>query len=162
MSRRGEKRVGAGREKSLSFTKITKEMNQQWPTNNHYINSESLWKRLHKFGKSSFISRPWTFDNDSCRLRVISHLYWWSNSEVFVDVWLSLDKSIGECSMVYRKMSALVWLRVYNHDFGLWLVQLYKNCLSILTFCFTSVSCDMQISYEMVSNAHVHQLTVSL
>ena len=42
MSRRGEKRVGAGREKSLSFTKITKEMNQQWPTNNHYINSESL------------------------------------------------------------------------------------------------------------------------
>ena len=28
MNRRGEKRVGAGREKSLSFTKITKEMNQ--------------------------------------------------------------------------------------------------------------------------------------
>ena len=28
MNRRGEKRVGAGQEKSLSFTKITKEMNQ--------------------------------------------------------------------------------------------------------------------------------------
>ena len=28
MNRRGEKRVGAGREKSPSFTKITKEMNQ--------------------------------------------------------------------------------------------------------------------------------------
>ena len=28
MKRRGEKRVGAEREKSLSFTKITKEMNQ--------------------------------------------------------------------------------------------------------------------------------------
>ena len=41
------------------------------------------------------------------------------NSEVFVDVWLSLDKSIGECSIVYREMSALVWLSVYNHDFGL-------------------------------------------
>ena len=27
-TRTGEKRVGAGREKSLSFTKITKEMNQ--------------------------------------------------------------------------------------------------------------------------------------
>ena len=41
------------------------------------------------------------------------------NSEVFVDVWLSLDKSIDEFSMVYKKMSALIWLRVYNHDFGL-------------------------------------------
>ena len=30
-----------------------------------------------------------------------------------------LDKSIGEFSMVYRKMSALMWLRVYNHDYGL-------------------------------------------
>ena len=30
------------------------------------------------------LSRPWTFGNDSCRLGVISHLYWWSNSEVFV------------------------------------------------------------------------------
>ena len=28
MNRRDEKRVGAGRKKSLSFTKITKEMNQ--------------------------------------------------------------------------------------------------------------------------------------
>ena len=28
MNRRGEKRVGAGREKSPSFAKITKEMNQ--------------------------------------------------------------------------------------------------------------------------------------
>ena len=28
MNRRGEKRVGSGREKSLPFTKITKEMNQ--------------------------------------------------------------------------------------------------------------------------------------
>ena len=28
MNRRDEKRVGAGREKSLSFTKITKEINQ--------------------------------------------------------------------------------------------------------------------------------------
>ena len=59
MNRRGEKRVGVGREKSPSFNKITKEMNQQhWRANNHYINLESRWKRLHKFGKSSFISRP--------------------------------------------------------------------------------------------------------
>ena len=33
--------------------------------------------------------------------------------------WLSLDKSIGEFSIVYKKMRALLWLRVYNHDFGL-------------------------------------------
>ena len=71
------------------------------------------------------LSRPWTFHNDSCRLRIISHLYWWSNSEVFVDVWLSLDKSIAEFPTVYKKMSALVCNRVYNHDFGLLLVQLY-------------------------------------
>ena len=35
--------------------------------------------------------------------RAISHLYWCSNSELFVDVWLSLEKSIGEFSMVYKK-----------------------------------------------------------
>ena len=33
--------------------------------------------------------------------------------------WLSLDKSIGEFYIVYLKMIALLWLRVYNHDFGL-------------------------------------------
>ena len=36
-------------------------------------------------------------------LRAISHLYSCSNSEVFVYVWLSLEKSIGEFSMVYKK-----------------------------------------------------------
>ena len=53
-------------------------------------------------------------------------------------------------NMVYKKMSALLWLRVYNHDFGLYLVQLHKVCLDIpdalLTICFRHVSCDMQIS----------------
>ena len=56
MNRRGEKRVGAGREKSLSFTKITKEINQwHWKGNNRYIYLENRWKRLHLFGKSSFL-----------------------------------------------------------------------------------------------------------
>ena len=57
---------------------------------------------------------------------------------------------MGEFSMVYKKMSALLWLRVYNHDFGLYLVQLHKVCLDIpdalLAICFRHVSCDMQIS----------------
>ena len=50
MNRRGEKRVGAGRKKAPSFTKITREMNQQhWQTNNRYIFLENGWKRLHIF-----------------------------------------------------------------------------------------------------------------
>ena len=49
----------------------------------------------------------------------IVHLYWCSNSEVFIYVWISLEKSIGEFLMVYKKMRALIRLRVYNHDFGL-------------------------------------------
>ena len=57
---------------------------------------------------------------------------------------------MGEFSVVYKKISALLWLRVYNHDFGLYLVQLHKVCLDIpdalLTICFTRLSCDMQIS----------------
>ena len=74
--------VGAGRVKSPSFSKIIKEMNQQhWRTNNRFI---YVWKIK--------LSRPWTFDNDSCRLCIIFHLYWWSNSEVFVDVWHSWTK----------------------------------------------------------------------
>ena len=64
--------------------------------------------------------------------------------------WLFLDKSIGEFSIVYKQMRTLLWLRVYNHDFGFKLVQLHKVCLDILdallTIFFTRVSCDMQIS----------------
>ena len=57
---------------------------------------------------------------------------------------------MGEFSVVYKKMSALLWPRVYNHDFGLYLVQLHKVCLDIpdalLNIFFTHVSCNMQIS----------------
>ena len=42
-----------------------------------------------------------------------------SNSVVFIVVWLSLEKSVCELSMVYKKISALIWLRVYNHNFSL-------------------------------------------
>ena len=59
-----------------------------------------------------------------------------------------------------------MWLKVYNHDLGCKLFNSTRFVLSIpdtlLTFCFTLVSRDMQISYQMVSNAHVRQLTVSL
>ena len=68
MNRRGEKRVGAGREKSPSFTKITGEMNQKhWRANNRYIHLENRFKILHIFGKSSFPDRePSTMIQISC------------------------------------------------------------------------------------------------
>ena len=65
------------------------------------------------------LSRPWTFDNDLCRLRVISHLYWRSNSRVFINVWLSLDKSIGEFPTVYKKW--VLWFRKF--------LSIFKFCL---------------------------------
>ena len=58
-------------------------------------------------------------------------------------------------------MSALISLRAYYHDFGLQLVQLDKVCLEYYSFV-SRTSSDMQIRQEMVSNEHVHQLTVSL
>ena len=54
MNRRGEKRVGAGREESPLFAKITKK----WINNIGIIYLENRWKRLHMFWKSSFL-RQW-------------------------------------------------------------------------------------------------------
>ena len=76
------------------------------------------------------LSRPWTFDNVSDFVSFLTSTDS-SNSEVFVDVWLSLDESIGEFSTAYKNMSALVWRKVYNHDFALNLVRLNKVCLHI-------------------------------
>ena len=77
-----------------------------------------IWKvngkgYIHRiFGKSSLLDlEPSKVINFSLLLIF--------QSEVFVDVWLSLDKSIGEFSMVYKNMSALIWLRVFNHNFSL-------------------------------------------
>ena len=67
------------------------------------------------FGKSSFFDRePSTMIQTSCNFSP----YRCSNLEAFVDVWLSLEKSTSEFSMVYIKKSALMWLGAYNHDFG--------------------------------------------
>ena len=48
------------------------------------------------------LSWRWTFDDDSDFVSFLT-LADSSNQDVFVDVWLSLDKSIGELSMVYKK-----------------------------------------------------------
>ena len=101
MNKWGEKGVGAGQKKSPSFTKRTREINQRHGRANNcyiYIYMKNRWKRLHIFGKSSFLDlEPLTM------IRVTSHLYWCLNLEVFVDVWLSQDKSIVEFSIVYKK-----------------------------------------------------------
>ena len=76
------------------------------------------------------LSRPWTFDNVADFVSFLTSTDS-SNSEVFVDVWLSLNKSIAEFSMAYKNMSALVWRRVYNPDFSLNLVRLHEVCLHI-------------------------------
>ena len=53
-------------------------------------------------GHAYFENQAFTTVNLSFILRAISHLYWCSNSEVLVDVWLSLEKFIGEFSIVYK------------------------------------------------------------
>ena len=56
MNGRGEKRAGAGREKSPSFIRKKKrEMNQTiLRANNRYIYLENRWERLHILENQSF------------------------------------------------------------------------------------------------------------
>ena len=103
MNRRGEKRVGAVRETSPSFAKITRE---RISNIGEQIIVIYIWKidgkgyiYLENQAFSPLNLRQWF------RLLAISHLYWCLNSEVFVDVWIPW-KSIGEFSMVHKKMSA--------------------------------------------------------
>ena len=88
MNRRGEKRVGAVREKSPSPIKITRE---RISNIGEQIMVIYIWKidgkgyiYLEYQAFSTLNLRQWF------RLRAISHLYWCSNSDVLVDVWLSL------------------------------------------------------------------------
>ena len=76
----------------------------------------------------------------------VSHLYWSSNLEVFVDVWLSLEKSIGEFSMVYKKwvlwcgLGPIITILASNYNI---VVQLFKVCLEDSGYAFVSrASCD--------------------
>ena len=55
MKRRGGKREGAGRKKSPTWTKITREINQKhWRTNHHYTYLEnyifSTWRKVRAVG----------------------------------------------------------------------------------------------------------------
>ena len=101
MKRRGGKRVGAWQEKSPALTKITREMNQltflskSWL----YIFGKSVEKGYIYLSKSSFL--------DLEPLTIIQTLFHFSplmilRTEVFVNVWLSLDKFIGEFQIVHK------------------------------------------------------------
>ena len=92
MNRRAERHVGPGEKKS-PFTKRTREMNQQyWRANNRYIHIREIDEKGYIYLKSQAFSTL----NLPQRLGSIRRS------------WLSLDKSIGELSMVYKKTSALI------------------------------------------------------
>ena len=117
MNRGGEKCVSTGQEKSHSFTKTTREMNKKRWANYLFRYFENRCKGLHVFGKSSFL------DLESSTMippSVISHVLVLM-FEFGSICWCLADTGQihGEFSMVYKKMSVLIWLRVYNHDFGL-------------------------------------------
>ena len=117
---------------------------------------ESRWRKvIYIFGKSSF------FDLEPLVMIISGFISFLtpidsSHSEVFVDVWLSLDKSNHELPLVYKiinkSISALIRFKVCNHDFDLNLAQLHKICSHIpkhefsLSVSPTSLFCDMQIN----------------
>ena len=117
MNRGGEKRVSTGQEKSHSFTKTTREMNKKQWANYLFRYLENRCKGLHVFGKSSFLDlEPSTMIQTS----LISHLLVLMFEFGSICQCLAYPGQIHcEFSMVYKKMNVLIWLRVYNHDFGL-------------------------------------------
>ena len=126
MNRRGEKRVGARREKSPSFSKITKEMNQKHSrANNRYMYLENRWKRLHMFGKSSFLDlEPSTMIHaDSVSFLTSTDDRIQKYSSMFGFSWT--NPSVNSQWYIKNACFNLMWLRVYNHDLGF---QLYKVC----------------------------------
>ena len=89
VNRRGEKHLLmlGGRNRLCLPKIITREMNKkQWWANNHYF----IYKYLENWWKVFIYLENKTFSTLNLqqwfRLPVISHLYWCSNSAVFVDV----------------------------------------------------------------------------
>ena len=79
---------------------------------------ENCWKKLHIFGKSSFLNRESsTMIQTSWNFSPLLML----NLELFIHVWLSLEESIGEFSMVYKKrvlwygLGTIIKISACNH-----------------------------------------------
>ena len=113
-----------------------------------YIILENRCKRLHYLENQAFSAlnlRQWF------RLHAISHFHWSSNSEVFVDVWLCPEKSIGEFSMVYKKKWVLWYglgsiIMINRHVSSSTLQGLFRAFWIRFSLSVSCASCDMQIS----------------
>ena len=65
---------------------------------------ENRWKRLHMFGKSSFLDlEPSTIQIHADSVSFLTSTDDRIQKYSLVDVWLFLDKSIGEFLMLYKK-----------------------------------------------------------
>ena len=109
------------------------------------------------------LSRPWTFDNVSCRLCFISHLYWWSNSEVFVDVWLSLDKAVGEFSMVYTEKWVLWYDLGSIITISVWTSSTLQGLFWVFRIRFSlSVSRACLVTWKSAKKWYLMRMCISL
>ena len=130
-------------------------MNQiHWRANNHFIYLENRCKYLRVRGKSIFLGlEPSTMIQTS---RNFSPLL------TFESIRRCLDKSIGEFSMVHiKKMSALIWLRVYNHDFGSYLVQLYQGLLRVFRIGFSLLFHARLLTCKSARKWHLMRICIS-
>ena len=109
MNRRGEKRAGSGREKSPSFTKITRLINQlHWRANNHYIYLENRWERFHTLICKIKLSRSWNFDNDSDFVQFLTS----------TDVWIRKYSSMFGFPWKNPLMNSLSYIRKWVLWYG--------------------------------------------
>ena len=119
MNRRREKRVGSGRGKSLSFTKITSEINQF--NIGEQIIVICIWKID---GKGYICLENQVFSALNHRHRFMPtpcHF-----SPLLMTEFRSIRRCLASPGQIHQwilngiyKMCALMWLRVYNHDLGL-------------------------------------------
>ena len=163
MNRRREKRVSAGREKSPSFTKITRQMNQQlWRANNRYIYLKNRWKRLHIFGKSSFLYlEPSTMIQTSCNFSpLLNDFRTQKYSSMFGFPWKNPSVNF-QCISKKKERKMMLWHGL-DSRFQLLTSSTLQGLFRVfrIRFCFMRVSWHVN-QKEMVSNAHVPQLTMS-
>ena len=99
---------------------------------NHNIGQQIIVIYTWKIdGKGYIYLENQAFLNLNLRHWLISHLYWCSSRKYLSMFGFPLtNPSVNsQWYNVYKNMSALIWLRVVNHNFGLQLVQLNKVCL---------------------------------
>ena len=125
---------------------------------NRYIYLDNWWKRLHIFRKSSFLDlEPSTMIQTSCNFSPLLMFELGSTHRCLAFpgqinrwkwlLWYGLGSIITISACDYCSSTPQGLFRVFRVRFSL---------------SVSRASCGMQISQETVSNAHLHQLTVSL